>query len=129
MHDVDDIETMSSDLRAMRVEELAPRYRPLQLDRMFTRAQNWKTTSRPPPVIRAPSPPRPRTVFPLPNPMREGERVSPLGGLFDFPELLPQVLRHFDQPKELVVLARVNKAFCSLARRKLYDHVWVRPCE
>lgn len=102
--------------------------RPLGLDKMFTRVEKWglanasPSTSQP---TRGSSPPRRHHVLPLPRP-REG--VSPLGGIFDYPELLPLVLGHFDHPRELAVLARVCRSWCKIARRKLYESIWVRPC-
>jgi len=118
---------INEDLRHIQPDEV-PRLRHSDLDKMFTRAHEWglahptPSSSQP---TRAPSPPRRKAVYPLPK-ARDG--VSPLGGLFDYPELLPLVLRHFDHPRELAVLARVCRSWCKIARRKLYEKIWIRPC-
>lgn len=39
------------------------------------------------------------------------------------------VTQHIDRPSELAVLARVDRAWCSIAREKLYRRLWVRPWE
>lgn len=39
------------------------------------------------------------------------------------------VTHHIDRPSELAVLARVDRAWCSIAREKLYRNLWVRPWE
>jgi hypothetical protein len=111
-----------------------PRLQPLRLDRMFVRAQEWgesqpkSTPSSSSSIIRAPSPgpARHRTIFPLPKPHACAE--SPIGGLFDYPEFLPLILGHFEHPRELAVLARVCRSWCEFARKRLYEHIWVRPC-
>jgi hypothetical protein len=59
----------------------------------------------------------------------EGTTISPLAGLFEYPELIPHVLAEFEQPKDLAVLCRVSKAFDWLVRRRLYEHIWIRPWE
>jgi hypothetical protein len=121
---------INEEFRHVRIDD-APRIRPLGLDRMFTRVQQWgeshptPSTSTTQPV-RAPSPPRRRAIYPLPH-AREG--ISPLGGLFDYPELLPLVLAHFEHPRELAVLARVCSSWCRIARKKLYENIWIRPCQ
>lgn len=46
-----------------------------------------------------------------------------------YPELLPLVLRHFEHPRELAVLCRVNQDFRYLAQKKLYHRIWIRPWE
>ncbi len=128
METLDDLHTIDDSLRSIHVDD-GRRLKPLLLDKMFNRATQWKGSSpQIRPIIRPPSPPRRPTVFPLPQPLPAQEKISPLGGLFDYPELLPLVLREFDQTRDLVILARVNKAFCKLVQRKLYAHVWVRPC-
>jgi hypothetical protein len=126
--------TMDTDIdeefRHIRLDD-GPRLRPLGLDKMFTRVEKWglahpspsPSTSQP---TRPPSPPRRRGIYPLPRPQ---EGISPLGGLFDYPELLPLVLSHFDHPRDLAVLARVCSSWCKIARRRLYESVWVRPCK
>ncbi|WVQ85859.1 hypothetical protein IAT38_008027 [Cryptococcus sp. DSM 104549] len=135
IHSNDDLDT---DLRSIQLDAL-PRLQPLRLDRMFLRARNWanqleRTAQEP--TTRAPSPaPAPR-IYPLPFPLddeveNEGEKagVSPLAKLFTFEDLAPSVLEHFEQPRELAVICRVCKAWCKFGRKKLYNHVWVRPWE
>jgi hypothetical protein len=121
--------SIDEELRHIQLDN-GPRLQPLGLDRMISRVHQWAeshpSTSSTSSTIRAPSPIRRRAVYPLPRPQ---EGVSPLGGIFDYPELLPLVLMHFEHPRELAVLARVCRSWCKLARRKLYDHIWVRPCE
>jgi len=123
--------TMDTDIdeefRHIRLDD-GPRLRPLGLDKMFTRVEKWglahpsPSTSQP---ARPASPPRHRGIYPLP---RFQEGISPLGGLFDYPELLPLVLSHFDHPRDLAVLAKVCSSWCKIARRRLYESIWVRPC-
>jgi len=120
---------IDEEFRHIRLDD-GPPLRPLGLDKMITRVENWglahpsasPSTSQP---LRPPSPPRRRGVYPVPRPQ---EGVSPLGGLFDYPELLPLVLGHFDHPRDLAVLARVCSSWCKIARRRLYESIWVRPC-
>jgi hypothetical protein len=120
---------INEEFRHIRLDD-GPRLRPLGLDKMFTRVEKWglahpspsPSTSQP---TRPASPPRRRGIYPLPRPQ---EGISPLGGLFDYPELLPLVLSHFDHPRDLAVLARVCSSWCKIARRRLYESVWVRPC-
>jgi hypothetical protein len=126
---MDDIHIMDEELRSIRLDASdSPKVQPLRLDKMFLRAGQWKTTSTPSPVIRPPSPPRRGAIFPLPKPL-EGRSVSPLAGLFGYAELVPHVLEWFEHPRDLAVLCRVSKEFCAIARRKLYESIWVRPCE
>jgi hypothetical protein len=89
----------------------------------------WASTSAPAPIARPPSPPRRAAIFPLPKPMEGDRQTSPLGGLFEFPELIPHVLEWFEYPRDLAVLCRVSKGFNGVARKKLYQNIWVRPCE
>jgi hypothetical protein len=108
-----------------------PRLQPLRVDAMFSRAEEWKSEnhlhSAPPRPL---SPARKYPVYPLPLPLGQRDQgVSPLSGLFDYPELLPHVLEHFDKPTELAVLAKVSRAFYAIVRKPLYRHIWVRPCE
>jgi hypothetical protein len=120
---------IDEEFRHIRLDD-GPRLRPLGLDKMFTRVEKWglahpspsPSTSQP---TRPPSPPRRRGIYPLPRPQ---EGISPLGRLFDYPELLPLVLSHFDHPRDLAVLARVCSSWCKIARRRLYENIWVRPC-
>lgn len=122
---MDDIHTLDTGLGAISVDK-GPNL-PLGLDTLSLLAHPSVLQLRP--VPRPPSPSRRAQVCPLPKPQADGkETASPLGGLFDIPELQSSVLEGFDQPRDLAVLARVNKAFCKLARRKLYSHVWIRPC-
>ena len=129
MDAIDDVRTLDSELRSIRLDD-GPKLQPFRLDKMFLRARQWKGSApQVGPIRRPPSPPRRAAVFPLPKPLPHGSAVSPLAGLFDYPELLPLVLKDFDQARDLVVLSRVNRAFCKIARRRLYEHVWVRPCD
>jgi hypothetical protein len=127
-----DVNGIDDSLRSIRLDALdAPRPTSLSLDKMFSRAHAWSLRHQckaGPSVIRPPSPLRKRPIHPLPRPL-EGTDVSPLAGLFHYPELIPHVLREFEQPKEMAVLCRVSKAFDWIIRRKLYEHVWVRPWE
>lgn len=123
----DDID---SDFRHIQLDDTGP-FRSLQVDKLFLRAHQWRSqtphaessTSR---HHRPPSPIRQRAVFPLPLPTDKVE--SPLGGLFDYPELAPLVLGHFDRPRDFATLGRVCKSWNSITRKKLYEHIWVRPC-
>ena len=125
------MESLIGDLNAIRIDP--PRPTSLRIDTMFSRAAEWKSSSTPsvagPSVQRAPSPARRRVPFPQPKPLDSSQVVSPLGQLFDYSELLPYVLRDFERPSELAVLARVNRAFNEIATKQLYEHVWMRPCE
>lgn len=121
---MNDIDQLNDDLRSIRVEET--RLRPLGLDRMFDRATEWKK-SAPSAPGRAPSPPRMSTVYPLPL-LYDGP-VSPLGKLFGYPEMVPHVLKWFARPGELATLATVSWGFKEIVQRKLYGHIWIRPCE
>lgn len=126
-----DLHDLDSDLRNIRVDD-GRRFQPLRLEQMFSRAEAYgrkRQAARSAPIVRPSSPPRRAAVIALPLPLGEGQAVSPLGGLFDYPELLPYVLKNFERPQELATLARVNKAFCRLVRRKLYATIWVRPCQ
>jgi hypothetical protein len=125
----DDLQAIDSDLRSIHLHE-APRFKPLDLDKMFRRAQEWGEAH---PIAK--SPPRPpsptrkaQANFPLPQPLAHGLDISPLEGLFAHAELVPLVLQWFERPKELAVLARVNKEFLGIARKKLYQNIWIRPC-
>lgn len=123
---MDDIELISDELRHINVDLV--RHQPLRLDKMFLRATEWRAASEASSSVkRAPSPPRPAATYPLPKPCNDG--VSPLAGLFDYPELIPHVLKWFERPAELGILARVNRTFCDIVRKKLYGHIWIRPCE
>lgn len=125
MSDQYEIHSLDSDLRSIRLGD-EPKLQPLRLEEMFTRATQWQGTAPAPgPILRPPSPKKQQDVYPLPKPM---DGISPLGGLFDYPELVPLILKHFERPEEWVVLARVNRAFCGIVRKKLYNHVWIRPC-
>jgi hypothetical protein len=128
----DELHHLDSELRAIQLyANEAPRLQPIRLgiDKMFLRAHQWASTSAPAPIARPPSPPRRAAIFPLPKPMEGGAQTSPLGGLFEFPELIPHVLEWFEHPRDLAVLCRVSKSFNSVARKKLYQNIWVRPCE
>ena len=124
------VQTISDELRSIRIDD-GPRYQPLQLDKMFLRAGQWQNApSNPHDQLQPPSPPRRRTVFPLPRPLTEGHRgLSPLSGLFEYPELIPHVLKWFERPGELATLARVNHTFYGIVSKALYQNVWIRPCE
>lgn len=125
----DDLHSLDEDLRQIALDN-GPQ--PLRLDRVFNRARRWKpspTAVSPTEAPRPPSPPRARRIFPLPRPLPEDQATSPLSGLFDYPELLPLVLDQFERPSEWAVLARVSRSWCALARKRLYEHVWVRPWE
>jgi hypothetical protein len=63
------------------------------------------------------------------GPEEDLQTNSPLGALFDYPELTPHILKWFERPCELAVLVRVNSTFRDIARKKLYHHIWIRPCE
>ncbi|KAK4688478.1 hypothetical protein P7C73_g1620, partial [Tremellales sp. Uapishka_1] len=119
---------MEPDLRSISIDVM-PKIKPLKIDEMFTNATRWSSST---PVVmhRPPSPPRKPRILPLPNPLRDADQgVSPLAGLFEHHELLPLVMVHFEHPRELASLARVNKAFCEYAQKKLYQNIWVRPWE
>ena len=124
----DDLHHLDEDLRQIALDN-GPQ--PLRLDRVFNRARRWKPTAS---VLtsteaqRPPSPPRARRIYPLPRPVPSGQSIAPLAGLFDYPELLPLVFDQFERPSEWAVLARVSRTWCTLAQKRLYEHVWVRPC-
>ena len=114
-------------------EEDVDDVQPLMLDKMFERVFAWG-------IARSAGPPsRPlqdlNTSAPLDTVQDESPAMagvqanSPLGALFDYPELTPHILGWFERPSELAVLARVNRTFCGIARKKLYHHVWIRPWE
>lgn len=119
---------LPDDLRSIRLDD-GRRLQPLRLDAMFDRASNWRKSSQAGPSTRAPSPPRKSRVYPLPKAMDAGVEVSPLAGLFEYPELVPQVLKWFDRPAELATIARVNQEFLGIARKQMYASIWIRPCE
>lgn len=128
----DELHHLDTELRAIQLyANEAPRLQPIRLgiDKMFLRAHQWASTSAPAPIARPPSPPRRAAIFPLPKPMEGDAQTSPLGGLFEFPELIPHVLEWFEHPRDLAVLCRVSKGFNGVARKKLYQNIWVRPCE
>lgn len=129
---MEDLNQIDDSLRSIRLDASdTPRLQPLSLDKMFSRAHAWglrHPSVAGPSVIRPPSPPRRKLIYPLPKPMEGGE-VSPLAGLFDYPELIPHVLSEFEHPMEMAVLCRVSKTFDYLVRRRLYEHIWVRPWE
>lgn len=131
---------IDQDLRAIGGARDLPRPKSLHIDAMFDRASSstWrKYASGPSPAVRPPSPtsrliaglhayPQP---LPLPLTVHEGEHgPSPLAKLFEYHELVPLVLQWLDRPGELAVLCRVSREFEYIARRRLYQHVWVRPC-
>ena len=123
-----DLHALTSDLRAIRLDATdGPKLKPLRLDEMFLRASRLSTPSPMSAPVRAQSPPRRATVYPLPKPLAE-DKPSPLAGLFDYPELLPGVLGCFESPRDLAVLCRVSRGFERVARKRLYESVWVRPC-
>ncbi|EIW70127.1 hypothetical protein TREMEDRAFT_68502 [Tremella mesenterica DSM 1558] len=119
----DDLHTLDESLRHLRLD--IP-HQPLRLDKMFLRASQWRQHSQVPTTPRPPSPVRKHKVYPLPRPQ---QGVSPLGGLFDYTELIPCILDGFEHPREWTVLARINRTVGELARKSLYEHVWVRPWE
>lgn len=118
---------MDDDDRPLRSYETVLPPRPLGLDKMFNRAQHWKSRG-PSAPLRPPSPPPGATHLALPAPLRGGD-VSPLSELFAYPDLVPEVLSHLQRPGELAVAARVCKAWAEIARRKMYRDIWVRPWE
>ena len=80
------------------------------------------------------------TIYPLPLPLDQlldlshSEKnsptvSSPLGRLFEYTELIPLVLRWFERPNQLASLARVNRTFYDIVQKRLYRHIWIRPCE
>lgn len=129
----EDIESISDEFRHINVTEA--RLQPLRLDKMFMRATEWRAASEASSsVIRTPSPPRNVTVYPLPLPLAPSHdyptgHMSPLARLFGYMELVPNVLKWFERPGELAALCRVNRAFYEILQKKLYQHIWVRPCE
>lgn len=126
----DDID---SDFRHIQLDDTGP-FRSLQVDKLFLRAHQWRSQNHGEAESstaqsrehRPPSPVRKRQVYPLPLPNKSAE--SPLGGLFDYPEITPLVLSHFDHPRDFVNLARVCKSWTWIVRKRLYEHIWVRPC-
>lgn len=106
---------------------------PLMLDKMFERVFTWgiaRSGERPARIHAQGS----KTPVGINNdddasPVEPMQVDSPLGALFDYPELTPHILKWFERPAELAVLARVNTTFRDIARKKLYYHIWVRPCE
>lgn len=101
--------------------------RPLGLDKMFNRALGWKSRG-PSAPLRPPSPPPGIAHLALPAPLIGGD-VSPLSALFEYPDLVPEVLSHLQRPGELAVAARVCEQWAGIARRRLYRDIWVRPWE
>ncbi|WWD20751.1 hypothetical protein CI109_105227 [Kwoniella shandongensis] len=142
--DEDALRTIDDELRAIRLDD-GPKLVPLRLDKMFLRARQWRppTTNgasssstamndRNVQVERPPTPPRSTIIYPLPLPLPANTKevtISPLWKLFQYPELVPSVLEHFDQPKDLAIVARVCKDWCRIARKRLYEYIWVRPWE
>ena len=124
---LDDLHHIDDSIRSIQYDD-GRRYQPLRLDKMFDRATNWKSTPQVGPIARPPTPPRRNLIYPLPLPLKETQEISPLSRLFEYPELVPSVFKHFDRPNELATLALVNKEFCELARKKLYKSLWIRPC-
>lgn len=132
--DESDLHAIDAQLRAIRVDDGPPR-KPLLLDKMFMRAIQWSGSSKmyqsdesstPPP----PSPPRQPEIYPLPLGIPERSYgPSPLSMLFRYEELVPLVLENFDKPSDWAKLCRVSKGWCGIGRKRLYEHVWVRPCE
>jgi hypothetical protein len=49
--------------------------------------------------------------------------------LFEYPELVPFVLEHFEHPRDLAVLAKVCSSWYKIVRKRLYRNIWVRPCK
>ncbi|RXK41989.1 hypothetical protein M231_00710 [Tremella mesenterica] len=119
----DDLHTLDESLHHLHLD--IP-YQPLRLDKMFLRASQWRQHSQVPATPQPPSPIRKHKVYPLPRPQ---QGVSPLGGLFHYTELIPCILDGFEHPREWTVLARINRTVGELARKSLYEHVWVRPWE
>ena len=114
-----------------------PPPRTLRLEEMFTRVERWGEARRaariddtPTAASTRPSSPAHgiRQPFPLPLP-HDADGPSSLSRIVEYPELLPLILRHFEQPKELAILCRVNSDFRYLAQKKLYERVWLRPWE
>ncbi|OCF33621.1 hypothetical protein I316_04695 [Kwoniella heveanensis BCC8398] len=143
--DEQELLNLDAELRAIRLDD-GPRLIPLRLDKMFLRARQWHAAHPPShipePVQRPPTPPRQARVYPLPRPLppskgksvvgaenENDDDVSPLSKLFEYPELVPSVLEHFDQPRDLAKICRVSREWCRIGRRKLYEHVWIRPWE
>ncbi|KIR35721.1 hypothetical protein I352_01999 [Cryptococcus deuterogattii MMRL2647] len=132
--DESDLHAIDAQLRAIRVDDGPPR-KPLLLDKMFMRAIQWSGSSKmyqsdesstPPP----PSPPRQPEIYPLPLGIPEQSYgPSPLSMLFRYEELVPLVLENFDKPSDWAKLCRVSKGWCRIGRKRLYEHVWVRPWE
>ncbi|WRT70742.1 uncharacterized protein IL334_007741 [Kwoniella shivajii] len=142
---------LDAELRAIRLDD-GPRLQPLRLDKMFLRARQWHAANpksyASEPIYRPPSPPKLPPIYPLPQPLpihlvsssssipQNGDKrkerengVSPLSQLFEYPELIPLVLDNFDQPRDLANICRVNKEWYSIIRKKLYNHIWIRPWE
>ncbi|WVQ70645.1 hypothetical protein IAR50_000167 [Cryptococcus sp. DSM 104548] len=144
--DEQDLHHLDDQLRAIRIDD-GPRLQPLRLDKMFLRAHQWRgpttnatniTTHQTAP----PTPPREPPIYPLPKPYSPSaaapndssanlatNEASPLAALFQYAELVPLVLENFHQPKDLAKICRVCKEWCSIGRKQMYSHVWVRPWE
>lgn len=121
---------LDSDTRGLfrSYETVIPARRPLGLDKMFSRAEHWKHRAGPSAPVRPPSPPPGAGHLALPAPL-VGRDVSPLAELFNYPDLVPEVLAQLQRPGELAVAARVCKVWAKIARRRLYRDIWVRPWE
>ncbi|ODN99450.1 hypothetical protein L198_03294 [Cryptococcus wingfieldii CBS 7118] len=144
--DEQDLHHLDDQLRAIRVDD-GPRLQPLRLDKMFLRAHQWRgSTSNAADISiqhkSPPTPPREPPIYPLPksyesssatlgdtSATRATDQVSPLAALFQYAELVPLVLESFDQPRDLAKICRVCKEWCSIGRKQMYSHVWVRPWE
>jgi len=136
MSEHDDLsEELSTERRSLHVDP--PRQR-LLLDKLFDRATRWQSNLAPGSTGAAAAVPSSSRlvapeVYPLPLPMTsrggESEQVSPLAPLFEYPELLPQVLKWFERPAEMATLARVSRTFQEIVYKGLYGQIWIRPCE
>ncbi|TXT07913.1 uncharacterized protein COLE_04837 [Cutaneotrichosporon oleaginosum] len=100
--------------------------RPLGLDRIFERAAHWHQRG-PSAPLHPPSPPPSAAHLTLPLP--DAHEISPLAGLFTYPDLVPEVLAHLSHPRDLAVGARVCREWARVCRRRLYRDIWVRPWE
>lgn len=129
-------EELSTELRSLHVD---PPRQPLLLDKMFHRATRWQSniaSGSTGAATMAPSSSRLKApeVYPLPLPLSPAEEqgedhASPLAPLFDYPELLPHVLKWFERPAEMATLARVSRTFQEIVYKRLYGQIWIRPCE